>query len=244
MQRRWPNRACSGAKRDKERIALHLATATATWARCVAHRQHQSIVALRGGVGSVPFSASANAETSKLAAQSPWQVLWTLSLPDLHLVILALVALTLAGQSSEKPFDKVTLYSTNARALAFEHWWCLHWQRLVRLHSHTPTHPHPPTSTHTFTPGPGPSLATQMAAGCPSPPPPPPPPPPQPIDGAAACGPGTGGPSVRRVRLGYPGPDLATRISPRPGRRRLRWRVAPGRVRGQRARDRGGSRPP
>ena len=154
MQRRWPNRACSGAKRDKERIALHLATATATWARCVAHRQHQSIVALRGGVGSVPFSASANAETSKLAAQSPWQVLWTLSLPDLHLVILALVALTLAGQSSEKPFDKVTLYSTNARALAFEHWWCLHWQRLVRLHSHTPTHPHPPTDPNTHRPPP------------------------------------------------------------------------------------------
>ena len=97
VQRRWPNRACSGAKRDQERMALlHLATATATWA----HRQHQrSIVALRGGAGSVPFSASANAETSKRggAAQSPWQVLWTLSLPDLHLVMLALVALTLAG---------------------------------------------------------------------------------------------------------------------------------------------------
>jgi ABC-type multidrug transport system fused ATPase/permease subunit len=58
-----------------------------------------SIVALRGGAGSVTMYASAHDETSKCggAAQSPWKVLWMLSLPDLHLVILALVALTLAA---------------------------------------------------------------------------------------------------------------------------------------------------
>lgn len=77
--------------------------ATATSAQRQHHRQH--FVAMRGGAGS-PLAASAVTSKRGSGAQSPWQVLWTLTLPDLHLVILALVALTLAGQTSESPWIK------------------------------------------------------------------------------------------------------------------------------------------